>query len=344
MDALYQDTFGWDEPDTADLEGDTNGDFDDLNERFGKGSKLRCEQCRYKEKICTPCRQRLKGHGCLSGPGVDDNSTTIKKSSLERAAVAATSQSHMQPAQPDTSTVNPELRTDNIQAGDQCPFWEGWTSVETRPRQSWMQQTRSSFGVCESRSWEEYVSEETLCEAEMRTNVSFESLEPSRSTAWRSHASRRRTRTRWRERSPSWSRTTRSKQRAGRGPSPKPSPYERDFIQAVYDRPYARGTGHVLGLAAPPVADLRDVAKWASFDYKRAVLRCVGIFGFAEIALKGTSKKLDPWLVFRWLLFWEWPRMGVLAMSDWLRSSTTGLFKALRMPWATDRAGECEVD
>lgn len=131
-----------------------------------------------------------------------------------------------------------------------------------------------------------------------------------------------------------------------RGPKPtsRPSPFERGLLQAVY----ARGTGNRLGLGLPPAVKEEDVATWACFGHKLAVLRREGIPVFTEAALTRTSGELDSRVVPAWLLFWEWPRMWVKAVNDWVSSQSrcVGMGPgALGMPGEiVGCAGESEMD
>jgi len=327
MDSLHQDLFGQcvDNSSNSDSDSDTETDIILLSQHFARGSNSRCNKCRHLEIICAKCRRRLRGQGCTPGPST---STPVTKSSLEQVAAAnATSSSRRR--NPNASTRRRAVATRNpSRSRSRSGFWdvESWvTAVGTQTqrcsncRQDW-----------DEEHTQEYYLEEvtTRRHTALHLRSRWHGNGTTHVTCHSGTNTRRRTRSRSSSRPPPWRR---------------PSPFESGLLRALY----ARGTSHRLGLGLGllPVVNGEDLEKWACFGYKRAVLRCEGIFVFTEVALTGTSRKLDAMVVLVWLLFWEWPRMGTIAVRDWGRRWLGRGLSVLGITgWNTECAGESEVD
>ncbi|KAK0640742.1 hypothetical protein B0T16DRAFT_418400 [Cercophora newfieldiana] len=101
----------------------------------------------------------------------------------------------------------------------------------------------------------------------------------------------------------------------------RPSPYEQHLVRSIYPLAYTRSTGHAVGLSMWYLWTSNHQDSWSSFGYKRVVLRCAGLIGFAETTLNGRlSHSISIWSIVCAVVFKEWPRLFLEMTWDFLHA------------------------
>ncbi|KAK0618890.1 hypothetical protein B0T14DRAFT_518220 [Immersiella caudata] len=350
MDALCDDIFG------PDVGGDTSDNDSDheLDAQYARGSALRCAKCRYEPKLCKACRLQLKQHAAKTStlervsaslrpprgidqqPGKGCGSWWSLWDSPPPTYHAEVRRRGAEPSRiPTSAPVRPQLTREEV-LSEHLHWKPASTELPDRLRRSHESQaTGTRVRMSQTRSLQvgSQVDVREISSVHFQSTASFMDFD-TLDLELRFAEIERRTLARFHHCGTNHANQVHrnvhpNSLQIPEDIAPSTSPYEQQLVRCIYKVPYTRGTGHAVGLAMWHLWDPNRLESWERFGYKRVVLRCAGIVGFAQITLNGClPESVGIWQVLFWIGFVEWPRRFLNIMLDSLQQLAWRLWRS----------------